>query len=306
MSLGRRMKNVRLETASDIDPAKLNMGTRFLKMPQARLTRDCFEIFSSPSIDAVHICTPNDTHYALTKRALESGKHVLVEKPMSLTTNDALDLADLAESRKLVLQVGSVFRFSNVVRKCRELIRERVLGRPHYLRFRWTDLVSPAPETDILFDLGYHPLDITQYLIGKWPRRVQSTAISYRRDRPEEVAYVIAWYDDKVVSSIELSWLQPGKVREISLVGSQGSCRTDCLNQKLYLWKEGATCSEVRVRKNNVLQDELAYFVNCVSHDNRTSVNDAFTGADCTKVLESMRYSLKVGSATAVRRYYRS
>jgi len=104
-------------------------------------------------VDGIHICTPNSTHYEIAKKALESGVHVLVEKPMTTDHNQAYELTELAVSENLILQVGHIYRFANAIKKIRELYENNYFGTVYYFNLTWTHLMPCMEEVDILWDL---------------------------------------------------------------------------------------------------------------------------------------------------------
>jgi predicted dehydrogenase len=178
------------------------------------LTRNPVDVFNDPNVSAVHIATPNRTHYPLAKRALESGKNVLIEKPMTLHSREAYDLVNLATSHELVLRVGHIFRHNAALQAARRILKLRAVGRVYYARVQWTDHLPPFHDRDIVFDLGPHPIDILNLLLGSWPMQASVVGRAYRNTGEEhEVAYVIAEFQDDILAHIELSWLHPGRRR---------------------------------------------------------------------------------------------
>ncbi len=262
-------------------------------LPKKSLMRDYKDVLRLPHINAVHICTPNETHYEICKEALESGKNVLLEKPMTLDSEQARDLVKTAASKTAVFHVGYIFRFNNALRKVRQLIRERFFGTVFYLKLRWTTLMTPPKGRDILFDLAPHPIDILNYLLGQWPSKVTCRAKAYRRKNLEDVAYIVAEFGKNVMAHIELSWLQPEKAREVHIMGSKRCAVVDCLNQNVQIFDGGQTYY-LTVKKNNTIRDELTSFLNCVSSGHRMSVAKMMRGVKNIEVIEHIRKSLKI------------
>ena len=120
-------------------------------------------------VDMIHICTPNSTHYEISKKALKSGVNVLIEKPMAEDVTHAYDLVELSTSKGLILQVGHLFRFANIVRKIKHLVESNELGEVYYFNMSWTHQMPPIDNVDVIFDLLSHPLDIINFITGKWP-----------------------------------------------------------------------------------------------------------------------------------------
>jgi predicted dehydrogenase/predicted transcriptional regulator len=248
------------------------------------------DLIGNPKISAVHIATPNQTHYPLARMALEAGKNVLVEKPMTLDSREAFELVDLAASREVVLHVGHIFRFNSALNKAREILNKGSVGKIFYARIQWTDS-QYFPDRDIIFDLGPHPVDVLNLLLDSWPVQVSGFARAYRNSKDhDEIAYGLAEFDNEIFGHIELSWLHPRKVREASIVGSEGALIVDCLHQRLTLHSAGST-TEVPVVANNTIEAEIGWFVDCVGR-RCVDVESGLVGARTVEVLEAMHKSM--------------
>jgi len=261
------------------------------------ITKDYREMISSSEVDAVNICTPNETHYQICREALEAGKHVLVEKPMTLSSAEAYELVELARKRELVLSVGHIFRFNNALRMARNLINNGFFGKLFYLKLEWTTLTPPFEGRDIITDLAPHPFDIIHFLLGEWPLKITCKAKAYRREKLEEMAYVVAEFKNGVMAHIELSWLLPGKTREVSVMGSDRFAKIDCLSQDVKVF-ENDGFRDVYVKRNNTIEEELEHFVYCVQ--NNSVVNNCYfnesnglIGAHVVRLLEITRKSIE-------------
>lgn len=290
--LSKGNPDVNLRRVCDIQKQSLRYCSEGLRIPEKRLTTNYKEIINSDDIHAVHICTPNETHYQICKEALMSRKHVLLEKPMTLLSQQAFELLNLAEKEDLVLQVGYIFRFNNALRKVRRLIKEGFLGKPYYLKFQWTTLIQPSPDRDIIFDLGPHPIDITNFLLGMWPTNVVCKAHAYTRTKLPEMAYATAELDGDIIVNLELSWLHPGKVRQLDIIGSKRSASIDCLNQKVEIFRDnGADGNRIHVKENNTILDELDNFIQRIRGPGQ-DLNSGHVGPMNVSVLESLKDSI--------------
>ena len=146
---------------------------------------------------------------------------------------------------------------------------------------------------DIIFALGPHPVDISNYLLNKWPSKVSCKARAYRRATLEELAYMTMEFDDDVMAHVELSWLQPGKIRDATLVGSERSAVADCVNQSVRIYENGeAEGFGLPVEVNNTILDEAKNFAESImgkkNHHNPGSI-----GARNVAVLQKLRESLE-------------
>jgi UDP-N-acetylglucosamine 3-dehydrogenase len=261
------------------------------------VTKDYEEIMSSPNIDAVNICTPNETHYQICKEALEAGKHVLVEKPMTLSSDEAYELVELADKQNLVLSVGHIFRFNNALKLVRDLIKNNFLGNLFYVKLHWMMLMPPIKDRDIITDLAPHPFDILNYLLDQWPLKITCKAKAYRREKLEEMAYILAEFRNNVMAQIELSWLCPGKTREVCVMGANKFVSIDCLSQKVKVF-ENNDFHDVYVKQNNTIADELEHFIYCIQnngvvHNSYLNESSGLIGARVVRLLEIARKSVE-------------
>jgi len=281
-----------LSMVCDTRDERLSYCEKVLGISSERLSNDYTKLIASQDVDAVHICTPNDTHYRICKEALRAGKHVLLEKPMTLKAAQAYELVDIAERSAVCLQVGHIFRFTNVLKKVRELIKQGFFGEIYYLKIQWTTLMNPSPKRDIIFDLGPHPIDISNFILGLWPKKVNCKARPYRRKRQEEIAYLIMEFDGKLLVHVELSWLQPGKTRKLTIVGSKRCATIDCLGQTIEVYENGdGAMYEIGVEKNNTILTEINHFVESILGNERSN-NPGPVGAKNVEILEYAKKSL--------------
>jgi UDP-N-acetylglucosamine 3-dehydrogenase len=255
---------------------------------QTRLTQDISEVIHDPEISAIHIATPNSTHFEIAKTALEAGKNVLLEKPMTLRSRESYELVNLARANGLVIHVGHIFRFNAALRLARQIIERGDLGRIFYVRIQWTDQAF-FPDRDIIFDLGPHPVDILNQLLGAWPEKLSGMTRGYRGDRGE-VAYVIGEFPNDIFAHVELSWLHPNKVREVTIVGSAQTLVIDCLNQRVFRSSDD-TREELPVSANNTMESEIDHFIDSIVTGDVSS-ESGLIGAHTVEVLESVRSSM--------------
>jgi UDP-N-acetylglucosamine 3-dehydrogenase len=292
LALAKEDPNVNLLRVCDIQEQNLRCCSEVFQIPKEQLLNSHKEVLALGNIDAVHICTPNETHYEICKAALMAGKHVLLEKPMTLSSQQAFELEALAKKEELGLQVGYIFRFNNALREVRKLIRDNFFGDLYYLRLQWTTLMLPTPKRDIIFDLGSHPVDIVNFLLDMWPSKVFCRARAYTRETLPETAYAVMDLDARIMASIELSWLQPGKERRVDVIGSKRSAAIDCLKQNVEIFENhGKNAFKIDVQRNNTILTELKHFVDHIS-ENSESVNSGLVGPTNVLVLEELRKSL--------------
>ena len=263
---------------------------------QERLTQDVHDLLDNPDIAIVHIATPSETHYELAKMALEAGKNVLVEKPMTMNSREAYDLVDVAKEGGLLVEVSHAIRFNRAVQVASEMLNGGELGKVFYIRIHWTDQTS-LPDKDIIFNLGQNPLDILNLLLDAWPKDVSGVGKAYRNSGTHnDVAYIFAEYPNGIFAHIELSWLNPRDVREVTIVGSEGSLVVDCINQRLTQHFLDTTY-EIPVTPNNNLASQIEHFADRVA---RGDLTIDLTGARTVETLQAISRSLSQKKLTAV------
>ena len=252
-------------------------------------------LLSDPATSAVHICSPNSTHFEVASEFLRSKKHVLVEKPLALRSREADELVRLADEKHRVLAVGHVHRFNNGINELKNAIQSGLIGDVYYLRLQWTGLLPPQKDRDVITDLGPHPFDICNNILGTWPTKISCRSRGYRGGLGDEVAFITAEHIDGVNANIELSWLDSEKHRDVTVVGSDGVVRLDCLDQKLVIQRSDRT-ETVTTVPSNTLREEIIHFARCVENNTASepysNLSDGGIGAGVVKLLEASRRSL--------------
>jgi len=257
---------------------------------------------NNSEVDAVHVATPNETHYQIALEALERGKHVLLEKPMTTSSRSAFKLAREAEKRGVILLVGHIFRFNNAVNMAKRLIENKTLGKIHYLNIRWTTYMQDLPQRDIIFDLAPHPIDIVNHLLEEWPLNVYSRARSFKRRLKglEESAFITMELPEDTIAGIALSWIQPGeKTRTVEIVGENSTLYVDALNQKIQLYDNNNSKSEIQIEVNNTMEAMITHFIDRIINGS-PPVNSPLIGAITVHILEKIRESIEKNSSVDI------
>jgi len=245
-------------SAENLEFCKLNYN--------AKIVQDYHEILDDGDITVVSICSPNSTHHGICIEALSSDKNVLLEKPIGINSEQADKIDRLAKEKKKTLLVGHVFRFNNAIRKTKELIRTKSLGRVYTVNISWTNLEPIWQDRDILFDLGVHPLDILDNIFEKSPSHLYCTGEGFRQ-KNAEFAIINYHLNDSfggkdIFVNIELSWLNPIRNRRMVIVGSEKTAIVDCVIQKIQLINNKSGVSEdVQIVPNNTIREELDFFI---------------------------------------------
>ncbi|MGI8730475.1 MAG: Gfo/Idh/MocA family protein [Solirubrobacteraceae bacterium] len=190
------------------------------RMPGVTVESEFDELLLDPSLDAVVIATPPNTHYPLCKRALQAGKHVLVEKPMAKTGAQARELKELADQRGLVIMPGHTFLYSPPVNKVRELIREDAVGEVYFVTSSRMNLGNYQPD-GVVCDLAPHDLSILLHWLDQSIRQVSASARNIFQDHVAETAFITLTFEGGTTANVQVSWLAPRKVRQMMIVGSR-------------------------------------------------------------------------------------
>jgi predicted dehydrogenase len=211
------------------------------RFPHVRTTTDYRELLDDGTIDALVLATPTATHFELARASLEAGKHILVEKPLCGHGREARELDGLVRSRSLVLMVGHVFLFNGGIVRLRELIAAGELGQVQYLDAVRTNLGPVRGDVNALYDLATHDISICNYLLGSSPVAVSALGRCISQRTIEDVAFATLHYPDGTIAHLHASWLNPRKVRTLTVVGSTKMAHWDDIDPQdmLRLYDKG-------------------------------------------------------------------
>lgn len=211
------------------------------KYPDITVTDNNDLIFKSSDIDAVVIATPVISHFDLSMQALRSGKHVLVEKPMASKVKDVREIGDLAKENDLVVMVGHTFLFNSAVRHVKSLIDSRELGYIRYIYSQRVNLGRIRNDVDALWNLAPHDISIIQYWLGdSEPATVNRQGMAYVQKGIDDVVFLNITYPNGVLANIHVSWLDPHKIRRMTIVGSEKMVvYDDIAKDKIIIYDKG-------------------------------------------------------------------
>jgi predicted dehydrogenase len=231
----------RLVAVHDRDAAARARAAR--RYPSTAGHDDARDLIADPSVDAVAIATPVRTHHDLALAALQAGKHVLVEKPMTRTAAEARRLVDEAARRDRVLMVDHTFVYTPAVRKIRELIDTGDLGAVHYYDSTRINLGLFQSDVNVIWDLAVHDLAILDHLLGERPAWVAAQAARHVQDSPESMAFVTLAFPSGAVAHVNVNWLAPVKLRQTLIGGSRKMIVYDDLepSEKIKVYDKGIT-----------------------------------------------------------------
>lgn len=232
-------RECRVVHVADADADRLAHAVR--RYPGIATSRDAGELLADPAVDAVAIATPVSTHYALGMAALRAGKHVLIEKPLAATSEEARRLIDEAGRRGLVLMVDHTFVYTPAVRKMRELTAAGELGDLYYYDSVRINLGLFQRDVNVLWDLAVHDLSIMDYVLQRQPAAVSATGLAHVPGRPENIAYMTVFFEGTLIAHVHANWLSPVKVRRTILGGSRRMILFDDLeaSEKIKVYDRG-------------------------------------------------------------------
>jgi predicted dehydrogenase len=254
--------------------------------------------------------TPISHHFPLAKKALENGKHIFVEKPFTASADEAEQLIELAERKKLTIMVDHTFLFSGAVRKISELIKSEALGNLYYYDSTRVNLGMFQHDANVVWDLAPHDLSIIDHLIPSAPEAVVATGEKHVSGE-EDMAFITMYFPNKVIAHLNVNWLSPVKVRTTLIGGEKRMLVWNDLeaDEKIRVYDKGVERSSSngnydlrvsyragdiwvpRVEQIEALTAETRYFVDCVFNGD-TPMNDGLAGMRVVQMLEAIDESM--------------
>jgi predicted dehydrogenase len=297
-----------LKWLCDVDGDRLaTLASRF---PGTELTTRIDDVLDDPEVEAIVVATPVVTHAEQARRALTAGKHVFVEKPMGLSATEADELVALSEERGLVLMPGHLLLYHPGVRKLKALIDGGELGDMLYVYGNRQNLGTIRRDENALWSLGVHDLSVILHLLGEEPIEVWARGESFLKPGVEDVVFCYLRFPSGTVAHMHLSWLDPHKMRRITVVGTRRMVVFDDmeLERKVTVYDKAAeqpigTYGEWRTRAGDIfsplvagdepLRLECRHFLELVRGDgNEDPFRAARDGAVVVRVLEQLQASL--------------
>ena len=295
----------------DLDPRRLAWVSQ--RYPATQTTRELGDILENGSVEAVCIATPVATHAKLARAALEHDKHVLIEKPMASSAADCLELIELAERRGRVLMVGHTFEYAAAVLKAKEIIDSGELGDILYIFTTRVNLGLFQPDINVIWDLAPHDVSIINFLLGRLPETVNAQGTAHYRQGIEDVATLSLGYGNGTIAFIHNSWLDPKKVRRLTVVGTRKMLVYDDIEsqEKVKIYDKGVECPPYydtfgefqfsyrygdiyspRLEDAEPLRAECGHFLECIQVG-LTPRTDGVSGYRVVAVLEAAQKSLR-------------
>jgi len=221
----RELPGARLKWLCDLKPGRLEWARE--RNPGLQTTEDYRVILSDPEVDAVLVATEVVTHHALARAALEAGKHVFVEKPLTNSTEQARDLAALAKGRGLTLGVGHVFLYHPAFRALKAALVPERLGRLYAADLVRINPGPPAPKHNVLWDMAPHDVAMAIDLAGCAPVMVRASGHAYQRPDVADAAFMELHFPGNVLARVHVSWLSSRRIRRVEVYAERGSAFYD-------------------------------------------------------------------------------
>ncbi len=304
------LDDVEVVRVCDTDAARRAAAAKFLR--GVATTDASAAVTDAADVDAVVVATPTASHYALVKAALLAGKDVLCEKPLARTTAECLELAELAATHGRILMVGHVFLYNPGVLHLKADLDRGDLGRVYYMDAIRTNLGPVRRDVGAIYDLASHDISIFNFLLGREPLEVSATGHSVLTSGIEDVSFLTLYYPGNIVCHAHTSWLNPRKVRQLTVVGDQRMAVWDDMNnlEPIRYYDKGVVADHYtsfgefqlilrdgqitipKVRMFEPLQRQDADFIDCVRY-RRQPVADARCGATVVRVMDAAMESMR-------------
>jgi predicted dehydrogenase len=303
--------NTQVAAVSDLDPKKLEIVKK--RYPTVRGTTRFQDLLEDPTIDAIAVATPVQTHFELGMAVLKAGKHLWLEKPMAESSLQARKLVDEADKRKRVLLVDHTFIYTGAVRKMNDIIRGGDLGRIYYYDSLRVNLGLFQRDVSVISDLAVHDFAILEYLLNEHPTAVSASGINHFPGTPENLAFITLFYDSGVIAHINVSWLAPVKVRQILIGASKKMITYDDLepSEKVKVYDKGVSFTEdpkeihemrvgyrtgdmwaPKLSGTEALRLETDHFVDCIEND-KVPETDGRLGVRVVELIEAAVSSMR-------------
>jgi predicted dehydrogenase len=299
-----------LKYICDLDQRKLDQMRA--QLPGTATTTRFEDLLEDQDLQAIVIATSAPSHYPLGKAALEAGKDVYIEKPLVLDVQHAKDLIELADRGNRILMVGHLLEYHPIIRRLKDMIASNELGDVYYIYNQRVNLGTVRGDENALWNFAPHDISSILFLLDKEPTDVSARGQCYLQPGIEDVVFMTMNFNDKSMAHVHVSWLDPHKIRKLTIVGSKKMAVFDDLdaNEKLRVYDKGAAqntdynsfAEYITLRFGDItipyvkvdepLRIECMHFLECVAERKRP-VSDGYDGLRVIKVLDAAQQSLK-------------
>ncbi|MFC1922191.1 Gfo/Idh/MocA family protein [Chloroflexota bacterium] len=282
--------------------------------PDVHTTQDIAELLES-DVEAVTIATPVSSHYSLAMQCLHAGKHILIEKPMTKSSSEAREILQTSKAVDKVVMTGFTFLFNPAVSALKEIIESGEIGDVYYINGTRVNLGLYQPDVNVIWDLAPHDISLLQYILGMDPESVSSRGGMFVKPGVCDVAYLTLHFPNSVLADLRVSWLDPCKIRRITIVGSKKMVVYDDIEpeNKIIIYDKGVEIqpytdtfedfhlayrygdeSPYPLKWEEPLKMECLHFVDSIR--NKTSnYSDGVAGLKVVQVLEAAQNSMLNG-----------
>jgi len=302
--------------ACDLDEIRLQKVLR--PYPSVRQTTDLEDVLKDDGVDAVAIATPVYTHYPIAKTSLESGKHVLIEKPLASSVAQGEELVNLAEKNNLRLMCDHTFCYTGAVRKIQNIVKAGTLGKLLYFDSVRVNLGLFQQDVNVVWDLAPHDLSIVDFIVDEKPVLVSAHGVSHAGNHIENIAYISLGYQNSFIAHFHVNWLSPVKVRKTMIAGSEKMLVWNDLDQaeKIKIYDKGIKVKQgereqkerllvsyrsgdmyaPRIDQVEALSLMVKEFADCIQ-ESRPALTDGEAGLRVLRVLDAANRSIKADGA---------
>ncbi len=309
------LPHCRLKTVCDLSDTRLGHVKKLY--PDVECITETDQLFADPAIDAIVVATPVQYHYSLAKAALLAGKHVFIEKPMASSSDQCEELIQIAKAAGLVLMVDHTFLYSAAVRKIAEIIEAGDIGDIRYINSRRLNLGLFQKDINVAWDLAPHDISIILYILGEFPVTVNCQGNAHVTPKVEDVTNMSLSFRHKRFATIQSSWLEPRKVREMTIVGSRRMIVYDDLQThekiKVYdvrverpphydsfaefqYWYHYGDSYIPHIHQEEPLKLVCQHFIDCIESGSKP-ITSGREGLEMVRILEAASASLKANGA---------
>jgi predicted dehydrogenase len=304
-------KDTNVTMVSDLKTDRLNYIRSHY--PAIETSTDFRDVVKNPSIDAIAICTPVYTHHEIAYSALDAGKHVMIEKPMTSTSEQAQELINLVEKKNLTMLVDHTFLYTGAVQKMKDIIVKGDIGDIFYFDSVRVNLGLFQHDVNVIWDLAPHDISIMDYLIAQKGEGVVATGSDHVGKDLEDVAYLTVFYPNNIIAHIHVNWLSPVKIRQTLIGGSKKMIVWDdnSPSEKVKIYDKGIDVIQTRdqiydtliqyrtgdiycpkIRQTEALAAEVQHFIDCIVEQKRP-ISDGKSGLRVVEILEASEKSVK-------------
>lgn len=307
-----QLDGCKVKICCDLNENNLNATRK--QYPDIAITDNYDSLLQDSEIQAIVIATSAGTHYRLAKQAIEHDKHVYVEKPLTLNVAHAEELVEIARQNGIKLMVGHLMEYHPAVEKLKEMIQNDELGDIYYLYSQRVNLGKIRRDENALWSFAPHDVSIIMYLLDSEPENVSARGQAYIQDGIEDVVFLNMFFPGKVMAQVQLSWLDPHKIRRTTIVGSDKMAVFDDMKptEMLRVYDKGIENNarygsfgeslslrfgDVRIpyiKMVEPLRVECQHFIDCINND-RQPRSDGLDGLRVVRVLQAGQESLENG-----------